>query len=275
MMNLLKYLSFVVVVNLVSYSGVTVAQDITTFITNTSEPYFFKAMTDEGRANKIMQILSDKADVKYKVSYMPLKRVVSLHAPFVIGDPHIFRDERKRAVFPIDVINSAFFYYQPHNKSLNFGDVSSLSGKTIGVLRGSLEDASFFEKNNIRVEESDSIESLFRKLISNRVDFCIVLQESGDYVINKNFADQAEHFLSEVVPGTHIPIAIMVEKNSKQGKMLVNKYQNVIFDVVNSQQVKNIVNDYYQSDEQRQKYHKYLKFFIKQYQYTWTDEYGD
>jgi hypothetical protein len=44
---------------------------------------------------------------------------------------------------------------------------------------------------------------------------------------------------------------------------------------VNSQQVKNIVNDYYQSDEQRQKYHKYLKFFIKQYQYTWTDEYGD
>jgi len=275
-MKRLKVLGyFVVILHLGLLSGVSAADTITTFITNSSEPYFSTTQSSEGRANKIMQLISEQANVKYRIHFMPLKRVVSMQAPFVIGDPDIFRDQRRRAVFPIDVIRSAFFYDTTHNNKLNFKDISSLSGKTMGVLRGSLEDASFFENNNIHVEPSDSIDSLFRKLMSHRIDFCILLKESGDYTIQKNYADHADKFLSEVVPGSYIPISIMVDKDSNEGKALIRKYQHVIFDVINSQQVKDIIDDYYQSDEDSRKHHQYLNFFINHYQGTWFDDDGD
>ena len=99
----------------------------------------------------MLQLLSSAAGVQYSLEYLPVKRFRNSIATYIVGDPDLLVNQKHRAIFPIGIFRSAFFYYKPHHEVIEFQGLTGLHGYTMGVLRGTLEDKDYFDKNGINV----------------------------------------------------------------------------------------------------------------------------
>ena len=239
------------------------------FQSTETPPYWSPSLPNNGLGGSILQLVSSSAGIKYSIEYLPVKRFRQSQATYIVGDPALLIKDKNRAIFPIAVFHSVIFYYKPLHEKLELHSLKDLRGYTLGVLRGTLEDKDSFEKAGIKVEESDSDESLLKKLQKGRIDFCILVAGTGWYTIKQLFPGGQESFGGINIPDSARPIAIIIDKDIPEGKAVARRYRQVLDSTLRSQQYQNILEEFYGKDNIPFYRFLQLKNFEKYYSGTW------
>jgi len=239
------------------------------FKSTETPPYWSPTLPNNGLGGSILQLVSSTAGIEYSIEYLPVKRFRQSNAPYIVGDPDLLMDNKNRAIFPIGVFHSVIFYYKPHHEKFELHSLKDLQGYTLGVLRGTLEGKDSFVKAGIAVEESDSNESLLKKLQKGRIDFCIVVAGTGWYTIKQLFPESLENFGGMDIPDSARPIAIMIDKDITEGKALVRRYRQVLDGTLRSQEYFDILEEFYGKNKIPADRFQQLKSFEKYYSDTW------
>lgn len=249
--------------------AVSVRAEPVVFQSTDTPPYWSAQLPGNGLGGEFLQLLSDAAGVTYAIDYLPAKRFRQSVATYMLGDPDILTNQKHRAIFPIGIFHSAFFYYKPRHEVISFHGLRDLQGLTLGVLRGTIEDKEHFVRNGIKVEESDSVESLLRKLKKGRIDLCITVAGTGRYAVQQLFPGEWDNFVQAIIPGLDRPIAIMIDVDDAEGKKIAGRYRQVLDKTLHSKEYRAILEKFYgrnniPADRQGQ-----LDKFIRYYQSTW------
>lgn len=215
------------------------------FQSTDTPPFWCPALSQNGLGGEILHLLSQAAGVQYSIEYLPVKRFRYSLATYIVGDPDILINQKRRAIFPIAVFRSAFFYYKPHHDAIEVRSLRDLQGYTLGVLRGTLEDKDYFVSHGVTVEESDSVESLVRKLQRGRVDVAILIDAAGRFVAKQLFPNEQDSFVQVPIAGTVRPIAIMIDVDDPQGKTVAQRYRKVLDSTLHSQEYRDILEKFY------------------------------
>jgi polar amino acid transport system substrate-binding protein len=215
------------------------------FDSTNTPPFWCPTLPENGLGGAILNLVSEAAGVQYSINYVPVKRFIHSEAAYIVGDPDILINQKHRAVFPIGIFRSAFFYYKPRHAVLEFNRLLNLQGYTLGVLRGTLEDKEYFVGKGINVEESDSVESLLKKLKQGRIDVCILVNATGQFFINQLFPDEKNNFAEVVIAGSARPIAIMIDVDAPEGRAVARRYRQVLDSVLHSPQYHGILERFY------------------------------
>ncbi len=237
------------------------------FESTDSPPYWSASLPDHGLGGRILKLLSDEAGVSFAIDYLPVKRFRQSTATYMVGDPDILVQQKNRAIFPVGIFDSAFFYYKPHHDVIDYKSLRDLRGHTLGVLRGTIEDKSDFVRNGVNVEESDSVESLLRKLKRGRIDFCIIVAATAHYKIQQLFPNERNDFVQVYLAGLDRPLTVMIDVDNQQGRQIAQRYRQVLEKTLKSQKYRDILHDYYGADGADRE--KRLSKFISYYAHTW------
>ncbi len=215
------------------------------FQSTETPPIWSETMYNNGMGGEILHLLSQTAGVTYSINYLPVKRFRTSIAPYIVGDPDILTEWKNRAIFPVAVFNSAYFYYRPTHEPIDIRSMTDIAGHTIGVMRGTLDNINQFSGNNISVEECDSVETLLRMLKKGRIDIAIMVDLTGRHLIKKMFSDEQDNFVQIVIPGTVRPIALMIDLDSPNGKQIAHQYRMALDKTKHDQQYHQILQKYY------------------------------
>lgn len=241
------------------------------FQSTDTPPFWSPSLPDHGLGGRMLQLVSEAAGVPYTIDFLPVKRFRNSQSVYMVGDPDILTSRIHRAIFPIGIFRSAFFYYKPHHAVIEFRSLRALRGYTLGVLRGTLEDKDYFVRNGIYVEESDSAESLLRKLKKGRIDFCILVSSAGRYTIEQLFPDGRDDFIQVSIPGSQRPIAIIIDVATPGARAVAQRYRHVLKQTLNSPAYQQILGNHYGHDNVPADTHKLLSGFVDMYEDTWKD----
>lgn len=239
------------------------------FQSTDTPPFWSPALPEHGLGGAILRLLSQQAGVTYGIDYLPVKRFRNSSAPFIVGDPDILLKPGSRAILPIAVFQSAFFYYRPRQRVAPLPSLGQLEGRTLGVLRGTVEDAEYFAGLGIRIEESDSVESLLHKLRRGRIDACILVDATGSYTVNKLFPEEAEHFVQVPIPGSERPIALLIDVQDPHGRAVAARYREILKATLRSRRYRDIVQHYYGSGPLLRERMAQLDRFVRVYATEW------
>jgi polar amino acid transport system substrate-binding protein len=208
-------------------------------------PIWSPTLAHGGMGGAILKLLSDEANIAYQLSYLPVKRFQQSTATFRVGDPDILATQKPYAVLPLMTFRSALFFYLPHHKPIKIHHLRDMAGHTLGVLRGTVEDKSYFINHGIKVEENDSIESLLRKLKKGRVDFCILVRISGLHSIKQLFPTEQKNFHAVQIANSERPVALIIDQDTAIGKTMTQRYQQVLHKTLYSVKYREILETYY------------------------------
>ncbi len=221
-------------------------EQIIEFGSSETPPFWSAHMPDDGMGGEVLHAISKEIGVKSVIKISPLKRVRRNLTSNHVGTPEMLAGQEFCAVIPIAVCRLAFFYYKPHHeKEITYRGLGDIKGYTLGVIRGALDDVSFFEKNGIKVVKLNSEDSMIKMLKNGRIDLCSVLKLSGIYTINKIFPDDAENFSNFEIKGTATPVTVMIDKHFPGGKELGAKYTNGLKIIIENGKYIEILEKYY------------------------------
>ncbi|GAB5604850.1 hypothetical protein TK5_09290 [Sideroxyarcus sp. TK5] len=241
------------------------------FQSTETPPFWSASLPENGLGGALLRVVSAAAGVNYSIEYLPVKRFRLSGATFIVGDPDILINQKQRAIFPIGIFHSAFFYYKPHHEVIAFRRLSDLQGHTLGVLRGTLEDKEYFSSNGVRVEESDSVESLIRKLKRGRIDFCILVDAAGQHTIRKLFPNEQDAFIQVPIPGSVRPITIMIDVGAPEGISVAQRYRRVLDKTLRSREYLDVLEGFYGQNNIPADRLEHLKRFERQYSSSWDN----
>ncbi|MDD2777045.1 MAG: transporter substrate-binding domain-containing protein [Gallionella sp.] len=242
------------------------------FQSTETPPIWSETMTNGGMGCEILHLLSEIAGVKYAIHYLPVKRFNASTAPYLVGNPNLLTTEKNRAILPIGVFHLAYFYYRPHHDVIKIRSIEDLSGHTIGVLRGTIEDMNPFARLKIKVQESDSNETLLRMLQKGRIDVAIMVDLTGRHLIQTEFADEQHNFMRIIVPDSVRPIAIMMEMDTPNGQDIAQRYHQALRKAMHSPQYHEIMQKYYGKGTAANEAHLELTRLLDYYESTWEDD---
>lgn len=240
------------------------------FQSTETPPYWSDALPHNGYAGELLQLVSENAGVKYTIAYLPVKRFRQSRASYMVGSPELLVHAEHRAIYPIGLFQTAILFYKPFHPALEIHSWKDLRGYTMGVLRGSVDDMAAFKAYGIRVEESDSSESLIKKLQKGRIDLCILIEGAGKYEIANHFPTEQNNFVLTIIPGLTRPIAIMIDLTQADGKVTSERYRMVLEKTLHSQSYEDIVTRFYGKDHVPQDRSVQLDRFVQQYKNTWN-----
>lgn len=195
------------------------------FDSTETPPIWSAALPSGGMGGELLRLLSDAAGVSYSINYLPASRFSKSTAPYIVGNPNLLKIERNRAIFPIGVLHLAYFYYPAKHKPIPINRLADISGHTLGVLRGTIEDRTQFDHLKIKVQEADSIESLLRMLQKGRVDVAFMVEPAGEYAMRRDFPGEERDFVVSRLPNSAMPIALMVDMDAPNGADIAKRYR--------------------------------------------------
>ncbi|MBF0495656.1 MAG: transporter substrate-binding domain-containing protein [Deltaproteobacteria bacterium] len=229
-----------------SGAGIAADQEIIEFGSSETPPLWSPALPEDGMAGEILHTISREINVRSIIRYIPIKRLRKDLKHNHLGDPENFAGQEFSSFIVIAVFRSSFFYYRPnHPQGITYRTLADLKGYTLGVMRGALEDRSYFEKLGIKVEESNSEISLFKKLKNGRIDLCAVIEVSGIFTINKLFPLDAHNFERIEIARSVQPLAIMFDKDYPGGGGLGKKYEAGLDKIISDGNYRQILEKYY------------------------------
>lgn len=236
-----------------------------TFQSTESPPYWSAALPDDGLGGAMLKLFSEKAGFQYTIEYVPSNRFHVSSAPYMLGDPDFLKNQQQRAIIPIGIFHSAIFFYKPHHDSMVINSMKDLSGHTLGVLRGTLEDKAAFERQGIKIEEGNSDESLLKMLKKGRIDLCILVEGTGLYTIDKIFPAEKEAFVQTIIPSLTRPLAIIINTSQPEEKAIAQRYRQVLNQVLQSEKYHAILEKYYGKDRIPRDREEKLNQFVQYY----------
>lgn len=241
------------------------------FQSTDTPPYWSANLPDNGLGGAILKLVSEAAKVDYSIEYLPVKRFRKSLFPYIVGDPELLIHSKRRAIFPIGLFRAAFFYYKAKHDVIRLNSPKDLRGYTLGVLRGTLEDKDYFDKYGINVEESDTLESLLRKLKKGRIDFCILVRGTGEYTIQQLFPEETAAFAQTTIPGSFRPLAMMIDLSNPEGQAAAQRYRRVLERVLHSPEYRQIIENFYGKNNIPGDFFEQLNKFLKYYASTWDN----
>jgi polar amino acid transport system substrate-binding protein len=229
----------------VTFTALAVEQTVE-FGSSETPPFWSAHLPEDGMAGEILHAMSSEIDVKSVIKYLPLKRIRKDLIHNHVGNPDNFAGQEFSAVIPIAVFRAAFLYYKPnHKKEIIYRVLDDIKGYTLGVIRGTLVDIPFFDNKGIKVEQSNSEDSLLKKLKHGRIDLCSVIKLSGIFKIRKLFPKDTENFVHFEIKGSVSPVTIMIAKNHPGGKELGKKYSKGLKIIIENGKYNKIIEKYY------------------------------
>jgi len=194
---------------------------------NDSPPYWSQTMVKDGMCGEIVHAASEAAGLVSHIHYKPLTRMIEDDTNNDLGNPEFYMGNQDfAAVIPVCVYHVGLFYYQPNHKNkLTFNTVDDLKGYKVGILKGTLVDRSYFERAGVKFEESYSQASLFKKLQRGRIDLVIEIDLVGNKIIDRLFPDSHDDFVESIIPGSHMPIAMLISSGYPDAKQIGSLYR--------------------------------------------------
>jgi polar amino acid transport system substrate-binding protein len=265
-MKFIKKILIIVLINLTAtaYSAPLIFQSTDT------PPYWSSELPDNGIGGALLKLFSQAAGIEYSINYLPVTRFRQSLAPSLVGDPDLLLHQKHLAIYPIGTYWMAFFYHKAHHQIIDFKNVSNLKGYTLGVLRGTLEDKEYFVKNKINIDESDTVESLLRKLQRGRIDFCILVEGTGRYNIEKLFPKEKSSFVREIIPSMVRPLTIMIDLDAPEGVAVAERYRQVMTQTMHSPEYRSLIESFYGNSAIPEARQERLRHFIQYYKSTWS-----
>jgi len=225
-------------------SGSAVA--VVEFGSSDTPPFFSPDLPEDGMAGEILHAIFSEINVKSRILYFPLKRLQTDLKNNHLGDPDNFAGQQFSAIIPIAVYRAAFFYYRPlHKEGINYKKPEDLNKYTIGMIRGTLENRGYFDKNAIKVIEANNERSLFRQLQEGRIDLCGVIKETGEFIVKKEFPREVRNFVPIEIPKSVSPITVMIDWNYPKGKKLGVRIGEGLTRIIKNGKYMQILEKYY------------------------------
>jgi len=197
------------------------APGIVEFGSSDTPPFWSPTLPGNGMAGEILSAIFAEINMRSRILYFPLKRLYTDLRNNHLGDPDNFVGQQFSAIIPVALYRAALFYYKPrHKEGIAYKKQEDLSGYTIGVIRGTLEDKDYFDKSIIKVTEADNEQSLFRQLKEGRIDLCGIIKETGEFTIKKEFPGEVDNFVPIEIPNSFGPVTVMIDWNYPDGKNL-------------------------------------------------------
>lgn len=228
-------------------TSVYAQEEVVRLDANESPPFWSLKLPYDGMCGEIVHAASEQAGLISYVQFKPLKRLIEDDANNDLGNPQFYMENQDfAAIVPIALYNSALFYYQPDGaETKRFTGLNDLKGYKIGILKGTLAEASRFQNAGLHFEESYSQASLFKKLRLGRVDVVIEINLLGLNMIQQLFPEEVDHFHAEVIPGSAAPIAILMAEEYPGAMTIGHKYRQGLQAIIDSGRYQQILEKYY------------------------------
>jgi len=221
------------------------AKGVIEFGSSETPPFYSAQLPEDGMAGEIVHALFAEMNLKSRIHYFPLSRLLTDLQNNHLGDPDNFTGQQFSAIVPVATYRTAFFYYKPrHPKGIAYKRAEDLNGYRIGVIRGTLENRSYFDRNSIKVTEADSEQALFRQLKEGRIDLCGVIKETGQFTVQRAFAGEAGNFVPLEIPRSTGPITVMIAGDQAQGAELGARIDEALKRMIKSGKYKQILEKY-------------------------------
>lgn len=239
------------------------------FTSTESPPVWSEKLPGNGLGGELLKALAEEAHVRARIHYLPLKRYEKLNRDNRLGNPYYFLGQEFTAVIPILATKSVFCFYQPHHpQGLTFERLADLQGKTLGVIRGTLEDKNEFSQFGITVEENTSLDALFKKLRAGRVDLILVLDIVAHAYVDKLFPDENTLFRQIEVPGGSTPIALMLASSTPDARQVADKLRLALDRIMANGVYLGILKKYYADNQFPKDWQQTLRSQLAQFRQT-------
>jgi len=246
------------------------AAEVVRLDANESPPYWSASMPGQGMCGELVQAIARASGIELAIQFKPLNRMIEDDANNDLGNPAFFmRNQEFAAIIPIAVYHVSVFRYQPnHQKPLIIRSLEDIKGFRVGVLKGTLVDRSYFASAGIRVEESYSQASLFRKLHKGRIDMIVDIDLSGHHMIHDLFPDEVDAFAVDIIEKSESPIAILLSLQLADGSKVAKHLREGLERIKASGEYQAIVEKYYASGSLPGHYMAELALFSFLYQFA-------
>lgn len=242
--------------------------DVVLLNANESPPYWSRNLPFNGLGGEIIAAISNAADLESHIEFMPLKRLIEDTSMNELGNPAFYmQNQEYAAIIPIAISQVSLFSCNCNSQQKNpiqFKTISDLKGYRIGVLSGSILNKKAFEQVGIKFETSYTQESLFKKLHYGRLDLVLEIDVVGRQMITKLFPNERGKFFEAQLPQTIAPIAIMLDKNYPNAKLIGQRYQQGLNEIIKNGRYAEIIESYYQQ-KPSDSWFKALKRFTQLY----------
>ena len=214
---------------------------------NESPPFWSKNMPSNGMCGEILQAMSELAGLQSTITFKPLNRLIDDTENNDLGNPDFYLQQNDFAsIIPIAIYQSAFYYYKPnHQAEIVLRSWADLKQYKIGILKGTVIDREAFEQQGITFETSYNQESIFKKLKLGRIDLALEIDLVAHQTLYKLYPGHENDFFVINLPNSISPIAIMLNENQPQAKILGAKYKKALAELIESGDYQKIIRKYY------------------------------
>ena len=246
---------------------------------NEAPPYWSKKMNHNGMAGEIIQAISEVQGISTKIKFKPLTRLIKDDTNNDLGNPVFFIPYQDFAdIITIALYHTSFYFYE-YNHELNnvsgahhsyekykFKSLKELRGKKVGLIKGASVDKIFFEHYGIIFETSYTQASLFKKLKLGRLDYVFAISLVAQNIIQKNFSNESEDFISIHIDGLSSPISIMIAEEQKDAYVYAKKFKKGLETIILNGTYNKIIKRHYGSQEIPANWFRDLEHFNQLYQ---------
>lgn len=254
---------------LLLFSATAARADVVVLEANESPPYWSKSLPGGGLGGELVQAISEAANLKTRIDFVPLSRMIEDRNNNDLGNPEFYMAEQEfAAIIPLALTEAAIFYYRPHfgvaPKIANFDDLKHYK---IGVLKGTLIDRRAFERMGLHFESSYAQGSLFKKLKLGRVDLVFEIDLVGQQMIAQLFPEQRHEFIRQPLPNSISPIAIMIDAEYPRAEEIAAAYRKGLAAIIANGRYQKIVEKYYPDGRLPKGWFSHLQRFQQLYSF--------
>lgn len=216
------------------------------FYSTDSPPIWSPKLPKNGLAGEILEVVARDAGLSVAIDYLPLKRYEKLTEGNRVGNPLYFIGQQFASVIPLLATQAGFCYYLPHHPDgKRFRSLMDLYGMTLGVIRGTVANKEEFNIYGVKLEENTSLEALFKKLRTGRIDVALVIDTTAFYYIDQLFSGEVDDFRFNALVGGETPIAMMLDKNIPNAGELTQKIRLSLQKIIADGRYEKILVDYH------------------------------
>ena len=176
-----------------------------------------------------------------------LQRLIEDDTNNDLGNPQFYMANQDfAAIIPIAIYYVSYFYYRPnHTEEISIQHFEDIKGHTIGILKGTIADRTYFNQRNIVFEESYSQDSLFKKLKLGRIDLSVEIDLVGLTTIKRLFPEELDNFGSILFSKSATPIAILLSEDYPNAQEIAEKYREGLKRIIKNGTYQTILEKYY------------------------------
>lgn len=212
---------------------------------NESSPIWSQKLPSGGMGSEIIEAISKEMDIKTRIEFIPLKRLIADITNNDLGNPLFYMDNQEfAAIIPIALSYNSFFTYKNDAQSVLSNTIPK--ERRIGILKGTLSKKGLSEHLGF-FDQSSSHASLFKKLKAGRLDLVMELNLVGRETLKNLFPNSVGDFNIEIIPQSVSPIAILIDIDYPNANAIASLYKEGLSRIIKNGVYQSILEKYHKS----------------------------